>query len=387
MSTLVRAWCSCGFHGEYTSEPKADYALRRHACARWEAKREKARRGVARRRRVAATRVVRDCAHTLTHHEHGTHAAYVLDRCHCRPCTDASNAYNRDLERRNAYGRSNLVDADPVREHVAQLAAARIGLKTLAARSGVAHGALWKLIYGVPSSGRPPSRRVRRATAEAILAVRVDALASAADGAYVPAAGAARRLRALVHLGWSVAKLAERSGVNRQALDPLLNEIGEARQTTAAHARAIARLYSEIWSTDPPETTHRDKIAAARSRARAAEAGWSPAAAWDDDTIDDPAALPAPGWRGTAHGECSEIGCPERAAAKELCRTHYDHQRAGRQTRGLLDLDDFAHLVRLGEHPARAAHRCGVTLDAVVLAARRGHRDDVQRLLDEVAAA
>ncbi|WP_300643644.1 hypothetical protein [Nocardioides sp.] len=72
-----------------------------------------------------------------------------------------------------AYGRYHrYADAYPLRLHVQELREAGMGLKTIAVRSGVSHGALWKLMYGKrqPDGSQTPSRRILRETAEKLYA-------------------------------------------------------------------------------------------------------------------------------------------------------------------------------------------------------------------------
>ena len=88
---------------------------------------------------------------TDTHRAHGTHACYVLDRCGCQPCRDASTAYER--RRRHAINRPDevwrpYVSAGPARRHLQRLAHAGVGLKQVAKVSGLGHGVLSKLVYG-----------------------------------------------------------------------------------------------------------------------------------------------------------------------------------------------------------------------------------------------
>jgi hypothetical protein len=68
-------------------------------------------------------------------------------------------------------------------------------------------------------------------------------------------------------------------------------------QVLAATARAAATLYDELWDVPPATDSHRTRQSASRARNHAAARGWPPPAAWDDDTIDDPAAGPAEGWQ------------------------------------------------------------------------------------------
>ena len=112
----------------------------------------------------------RECTHVRVHHRHGTHAAYVADRCRCAACRQANRAAEAARVRRAAYGQDSLVDASPVRAHVQALREARVGLDQIAAVSGLSSGTLRRLVYGAPRSGRPV-RRVRAATAAAITSV------------------------------------------------------------------------------------------------------------------------------------------------------------------------------------------------------------------------
>lgn len=270
----------CGFATPLTTAGLAAHALRQHSC-------EKTRRVAARavrveQRKASSGRKV-DCAHPRARHEHGTHAAFALDGCRCRPCRDATAAYNRRRTRGLLYGTwSPLVDATPVREHLAALSAAGIGWKRAAVLADVAASTVSKLLYG-----RPPTRRVKPETARRLLAVR-PSLDVMLDGARVDATGTHRRLQALACLGWSDARLGARLGLDSGNYGTMLRQ----REVSAARARDVARLYDELWRSGPPETDHRTRQSASRARNRARANGWAPPMAWDDDAIDDPAATP-----------------------------------------------------------------------------------------------
>jgi hypothetical protein len=87
-------------------------------------------------------------------------------------------------------------------------------------------------------------------------------------------------------------------------------------QVTAATARAVAALYDELWHQAPPESSHREKITASRARNYARARGWALPGAWDDDWIDDPAAVPADGWERCGSGELKAAALA--AEAEEL---------------------------------------------------------------------
>lgn len=150
---------------------------------------------------------------------HGTHVRYVQGPsvddepgkpCRCEPCRAANREYERQRAQRLE---PPYVPATPAREHLAWLSQQGVGLKTVARRTGLSHGTLSKLVYG--STGRPPSRRIRPSTLDAILAVRPD---SAADGTRCPAGPTLARVDRLVAAGVPKARIAERLGQRGPAL-------------------------------------------------------------------------------------------------------------------------------------------------------------------------
>lgn len=144
-----------------------------------------------------------------------------------------------------------------------------------------------------------------------------------------PAAGTRRRLQALVYGGWSVRQLAARLGRTQQNLRLTLHRSQRVRPDVAAAVRA---LYDELWDQAPPGRDRFERAAATRARRYAREHGFAPPAAWDDDEIDDPAAVPAEGWE----------------------------RRDGVRRWGVL-AEDAADLLRAGEEPEQVAERLGVT--------------------------
>ncbi|WP_427017832.1 hypothetical protein ACQCSX_04255 [Pseudarthrobacter sp. P1] len=144
------------------------------------------------------------------------------------------------------------------------------------------------LLYGRYERGHAPYPRVAAKTAAAILAVK-PTLDNMAEGALVDPAGSMRRLQALVALGWSQARLAQRLGVTSSNSTHLFTG---SRQVTARTARAVRALYDELWNQPQEPVEWRAKIAASRARRKAAQLGWLPPMAWDDETIDDPATAP-----------------------------------------------------------------------------------------------
>lgn len=219
--------------------------------------------------------------------DHG-YARYRLDRCRCYTCGYANAVYYERRERAIAYGTwQPYVDAEPVREHVRALQSCDLGLRTIARAAGVDRKRLQAVLNGRPERGTPAQAKMRPELAAAILAVEptLDILPAKT---VIDGAGTRRRLQALVALGWSQAKLAERIGWTPSNFTAL---IGDGR-VIAASARLVRDLYNELWDQAPPEDSHRDKIAASRARNLARARGWVPPQAWDDDAIDDPTAQP-----------------------------------------------------------------------------------------------
>lgn len=109
---------------------------------------------------------------------------------------------------------------------------------------------------------------------------------------FVPAIGSARRLRALAVLGYSWNVLGRRLGqqgnnlsytaINRQWVYP------QTAQKIKALYDELSMLPVSVEKTDPKEKGNRVKVV----KTRALRKGWLPPLAWEDETIDDPYALP-----------------------------------------------------------------------------------------------
>jgi hypothetical protein len=283
---VIRASCDCGWRSKPTSPGRAAYAHRRHSCER--ASRLRQEQEARQARAAAVDRTPKPCRHVRAKHQHGTHAGYALDGCHCWPCTNANTAYERNRNRQAVYGRwQPYVDAEPVRQHVQALMAAGMGWRRISAASGVPTGVMHRLLYGArrDDGTRTPSRRVRPDTARRLTAVRLDL----AGGVPVDATGTRRRLQALIALGWARAEFARRLGVTPANFTGLMHR----GQVTVRTQRKVRELYDELSMRRPPDDTHRQRGSVARARNSARLAGWVPPLAWDDDTIDDPRGKPA----------------------------------------------------------------------------------------------
>ena len=284
----------CGYTTTSKTEQLAAKGLRMHSCDK--ARRKAAAKARGEARRAAVDRAPKPCHHKQTEHVHGTHACYVLDRCRCTDCSAANTSYERARAKAHAYGRfTHWVDAQPVREHVTQLQAQGMGLKTIVAATNGAfsQGAMTRLMYGRLASEshrqEGPTRRIRRDHADALLAVRAT-LTTLAPGARASGVGTRRRLQALMAIGWSQTKLAAEIGMEVRNFNHLVHG---KRDTTAGTAIAVREVYDRLWNATPRTDARSHKAAHTRAARYAAAQGWAPPLAWDDETIDDPAAAPA----------------------------------------------------------------------------------------------
>ena len=242
---------------------------------------------------------VETCTHR-TPHQHGTNAAYTIDRCRCDLCRQARNRTEQARRQRVAVeqwhpDRALLVDAEPARQHIRTLLIHGMGIRSIATAVGTEKARIGELLYGCYPDNpthpdhRPPRRRIRRAFAEKILSVTLQL----ADGAMIDDTGSARRLQALISPGWSGVRLADKLKIQRRNLQDAIDGGG---LITVKFARRIRELYDTLQNTRPPEATPVEKRSASRSRNLARRKGWSLPIAWDDDTIDDPNSEP---WRDT----------------------------------------------------------------------------------------
>lgn len=270
--------------------------------------------------------------------DHGTLSRYHRHGCRCETCRKAARDHRRITSRLTAYGQwQPLVDAEPVRQHLRNLADFGIGSHRAARLAGVSTGAVQRLLW--PPSGTAPSKRIRPATAAALLAVR-PILANLAPGATVHPAGTRRRLQALSACGFPAVRLAAHLRLSSSHLSMLMRP-GYTGRVAAATARAVAALYDQWWNADP-HACGVSKHGATYARTVAAKQGWPPPAAWDDDTIDDPAATPDLGDAGRRQhalaedaafiAETTGVTDPDLIAERlGISRNYYDkiRERAG----------------------------------------------------------
>lgn len=219
---------------------------------------------------------------------HGTYAGVVAHRKEgskvCEPCKRARTKYAKQTRLNRLEGKPGHVSAAAVRRHLERLRAAGYSADEIPRLSGVSLGTVHRLLGD-------PDARVTRRVARQILAVP---LPFPDEPVHVPKRGytdhgwiVARRLRALVAIGYTFQDLEDETGVARWRLRELANE-GDGRVRCTTYW-AVVDTYSRL-SMHPRDN--------AEARRTARERGWFPPFAWDD--IDDPAERPQKSalWRG-----------------------------------------------------------------------------------------
>ncbi|RIR09393.1 DNA-binding protein [Mycobacteroides abscessus] len=125
---------------------------------------------------------------------------------------------------------------------------------------------------------------VRKLNAQRILTIPIPGRFG--GNGYVSAVGTARRLQALVAIGWSFDALAKMMGTHRNVLLTTLKR----ERVLARRAREIAELFTRLHLTPGPSE---------RARRHASANRWPVPFAWDEDTIDDPSVAPDLGGKST----------------------------------------------------------------------------------------
>ncbi|MFD7661018.1 hypothetical protein [Streptomyces sp. NPDC059788] len=214
--------------------------------------------------------------------------------CPCLPCRDAENRYNKRRRLLNGTGRTFMVPAAPVADHLRALFAAGAGWNQLRDVAESSNATISAILHG-------KVKQIRRTTANKFLAIRPGD--ATPPGRRVPAIGAIRRTRALLAIGHTCKAIYGATTVEHTQVSELVTG---RTDTVAKHVHErIAEGYAKLAGI--PGTS-------ARSRNRAAREGWPPPAAWDD--IDDPACVPDAG------RDDAELGRRELAALRREEITH-----------------------------------------------------------------
>lgn len=254
---------------------------------------------------------------------HTPSRACYLRGCRTDACTHANYQYMSALRLDHHRGQRRRIDATRARVHIERLLAADWSQAQIARAAGVSQRTVCGTLGGQPA--------VSTGTARAILAVPVGP--PPADQRDVDATGTVRRVRALIAIGWPLARLAPRFGLYVTALGRIAN--GQLEQVRATTADTIALDYRYLAAIPGPSR---------RARNDAVRRGWHGPAAWDERTIDDPATQ------------------PETAGAEPVL---------SRDELAALRREEIAHLAGFGIGAQEIAARLGVGVSTVTEVLRR----------------
>lgn len=203
--------------------------------------------------------------------------------CGCPGCLRIKRANERRRRARIARGETCWGDLDAVIAHIGALRAVGMSVPKIARAAGVGAATLTRIIW--PPRRGSPAKRVTVSVAERVLRVRFDP-SQLPPATVIDATGTRRRLQALAVAGWSFLALAEEYGTgDRQQIRTLAES---DRCCAGTHVR-VADMFRRLWLVDPPKSRRSTQT---RFRMMVERKGWVGIGAWDDDTIDDPNAVP-----------------------------------------------------------------------------------------------
>lgn len=177
-------------------------------------------------------------------------------------------------------GRPGMVS--PVRSaaHIARFRAAGLQDKDIIQTMGLARNTFYRVVRGLP---------LTRQVEQRILSVPVPTPSGQVTTlATVHCTGTHRRLQALLVQGWPLGELERRLGVHAGWIS---RSFRARRAVTMPVEIRVVALYDRLWNV-PAERAGIDPGAARAAREIAASAGCAGPLSWDDETIDDPAAVP-----------------------------------------------------------------------------------------------
>lgn len=203
--------------------------------------------------------------------KHGRRACY-LRGCRLPECVTENFRYTKQLRLDHERGLQRLISAEQAAEHIQKLTEAGWLQAQIARASNVGHSHVRGIANGEHSSISPR-------TATRLLAVPTGPPPQ--DCRFVDGTGSSRRVQALIAFGYSAVELAKLLGLAESAVGKIARaERPLVLRTTAVIISVRYRRLSRI-----PGPDNRARIIARRK-------GWHGPLAWDEQTIDDPNALP-----------------------------------------------------------------------------------------------
>lgn len=250
----------------------------------------------------------------------------------CGPCAAETYRVEKAAKLRRARGHANLL---PLGEEAWRIVSNPLASRRqLSAATGVSTAQIARL------ARRGPSAIVQRSTRDSILNGGRSLHA-------ITAIGLQRRLQALSAIGWSMKVIADQYGI---WADPLcsLRRRANPKAVKLEFARVIVRIYDDLSMKLPPAG-----ISADRTRMLAAQHGYLSPLAWEDETIDDPAAKP--------------VGISDQHAKKEgLDESAIERRMAGdrsAKTRGPENFEVVRRLLADGRSQRWIANRTGLKVE------------------------
>lgn len=204
--------------------------------------------------------------------------------------------------------RLGYVGAQPARDHLAALRATGLTLARISLLSGVNRRVMQRLAK---------QDLVNAETERKLFALSVsgEIHSISADAAKIDATGTRRRLQALAAMGYHHEGVADMLDMDRTNIWRLATRYKEL--VFAQTARDIDALFRKLQMTPAPPGR-----GAVQAINRAKRNGWAPPLAWDEDTIDNPSAMPDLGkeekdWL-DRYCELVDMGVPGERAAERL---------------------------------------------------------------------
>lgn len=192
--------------------------------------------------------------------------------CKCDPCQRAGRRADKEGWVRRSRGISGEVPVTTASEHVRMLIDSGRTITGIAEETGLD----WDTVQRVLNRTRDS---ILRSTSEKLLTVKP----LPDDEALTDSTGTVRRVRALIAVGHSQQTLSDEVGCAFTYVTSLA--YGRRPTVTMALARSVKQAYDKLSMT---------MGSSVRGRLKARRLGWHGPLAWDDDTIDNPAAIPHP---------------------------------------------------------------------------------------------
>lgn len=192
---------------------------------------------------------------------HG-YARYRLDGCRCYVCGFAVSVYNERRTKMLTAGTwEPFMPIEAPQEHVLLLREIGFGTRQIARLAGLDRKQVRDIANGYrhdPARGNPPLRRIRKATAAAILAVPADQL-QAAGHANVDSTLTWARIDALLEAGWTRGRIGQEAlGMKYPAL-----QLKRGQRVSVANARRIKayfdRVLGDSWLDDMTYVENEDE--------------------------------------------------------------------------------------------------------------------------------